>query len=45
MPVGNREGQMLTLVVRNGSELESRELEPVVFVPLIGRYGVTGQEP
>ncbi len=39
MPVGSREHQMLTLVVRHGSELESRELDPVVFVPLIGEYG------
>jgi hypothetical protein len=28
------------LVVREGDELRSVELEPVVFVPLIGRYGV-----
>jgi protein-L-isoaspartate(D-aspartate) O-methyltransferase len=42
MPVGTRDSQMLTLVLRNGSEVESRELEPVVFVPLIGRFGVRG---
>ena len=40
MPVGDRNHQFLTLVVRNGSDLSSRELEPVVFVPLIGRFGV-----
>lgn len=40
MPVGDRQHQVLTLVVRQGSDLESTELEPVVFVPLIGRYGV-----
>lgn len=40
MPVGDRQHQFLTLVVRHGSELESTELEPVVFVPLIGRYGL-----
>jgi protein-L-isoaspartate(D-aspartate) O-methyltransferase len=39
MPVGNREHQFLTLVVREGDELTSRELEPVVFVPLIGEHG------
>jgi protein-L-isoaspartate(D-aspartate) O-methyltransferase len=42
MPVGGREHQLLTLVERNGDELRSRELEPVVFVPLIGRYGLSG---
>ena len=40
MPVGGREHQYLTLVVREGDDLRSSELEPVVFVPLIGRYGV-----
>jgi protein-L-isoaspartate(D-aspartate) O-methyltransferase len=40
MPVGARDSQMLTLVVRRGSELESHAIESVVFVPLIGRYGV-----
>ena len=40
MPVGDRAHQYLTLVVREGSDLRSTELEPVVFVPLIGRYGV-----
>jgi protein-L-isoaspartate(D-aspartate) O-methyltransferase len=43
MPVGDRRHQFLTLVERHGSELDSRELEPVVFVPLIGRYGVAGE--
>jgi protein-L-isoaspartate(D-aspartate) O-methyltransferase len=40
MPVGGREHQFLTLVERNGADLRSTQLEPVVFVPLIGRYGV-----
>jgi protein-L-isoaspartate(D-aspartate) O-methyltransferase len=40
MPVGDRQHQYLTLVVREGTDLRSSELEPVVFVPLIGRYGV-----
>lgn len=40
MPVGGREHQYLTLVVREGDDLRSSDLEPVVFVPLIGRYGV-----
>jgi protein-L-isoaspartate(D-aspartate) O-methyltransferase len=42
MPVGGREHQFLTLVERTGDELHSTELEPVVFVPLIGRYGLRG---
>jgi protein-L-isoaspartate(D-aspartate) O-methyltransferase len=40
MPVGRREHQWLTLVEREGDEVTSTELEPVVFVPLIGRYGL-----
>jgi protein-L-isoaspartate O-methyltransferase len=40
MPVGNREHQWLTLVERNGDDVTSSELEPVVFVPLIGRFGL-----
>jgi len=40
MPVGNREHQFLTLVERDGDDVHSTELEPVVFVPLIGQYGL-----
>ena len=40
MPVGDRQHQFLTLVVRHGTDLRTTELEPVVFVPLIGRYGL-----
>lgn len=39
MPVGEREHQMLTLIVRNGDDVTSTELDPVVFVPLIGEHG------
>jgi protein-L-isoaspartate(D-aspartate) O-methyltransferase len=39
MPVGGREHQFLTLVVRNGDEWQSTVLDPVVFVPLIGEHG------
>jgi protein-L-isoaspartate(D-aspartate) O-methyltransferase len=42
MPVGSREHQFLTLVERDGDDLQGKELEPVVFVPLIGRYGLHG---
>jgi protein-L-isoaspartate(D-aspartate) O-methyltransferase len=40
MPVGSRTHQFLTLVERDGNDVTSTELEPVVFVPLIGRYGL-----
>jgi protein-L-isoaspartate(D-aspartate) O-methyltransferase len=40
MPVGSRDHQWLTLVERDGDDVTSTELEPVVFVPLIGRYGL-----
>jgi protein-L-isoaspartate(D-aspartate) O-methyltransferase len=40
MPVGTREHQFLTLVERSDGELVSTEMEPVVFVPLIGRFGL-----
>ncbi len=43
MPVGSREHQFLTLVERDGDDVRSTELEPVVFVPLIGQYGL-GEE-
>lgn len=39
MPVGDRDRQWLTLVVRDGDEFHSRPLEPVVFVPLVGEHG------
>jgi len=39
MPVGDRERQFLTLMVREGDALTTKELEPVVFVPLIGEHG------
>ncbi len=42
MPVGSREHQFLTLVERHGDDLRTTELEPVVFVPLIGRFGLSG---
>ncbi len=41
MPVGARDHQLLTVVQRLGSELISEVREPVVFVPLIGEYGVS----
>ena len=39
IPIGEREGQWLTLVERHDDEWTQRPLEPVVFVPLIGAHG------
>lgn len=43
MPVGGRQHQLLTLVIRRGADLDRVELDPVVFVPLIGRHGVADE--
>jgi protein-L-isoaspartate(D-aspartate) O-methyltransferase len=40
IPVGTREHQFLTLIERDGDELRREELDPVVFVPLIGEFGL-----
>ena len=37
--LGTREQQWLTVVQRNGSAFTQREVEPVVFVPLVGEHG------
>jgi protein-L-isoaspartate(D-aspartate) O-methyltransferase len=42
MPVGTREHQLLTRVVREGNTWNAVELDPVVFVPLIGQHGLEG---
>lgn len=39
MPVGDREHQHLNLVTREGDDYRTIELDPVVFVPLIGEHG------
>jgi len=39
IPIGDREHQMLTAVRRDGDRIAEEPLEPVVFVPLLGRYG------
>jgi protein-L-isoaspartate(D-aspartate) O-methyltransferase len=39
IPVGDRYAQILTAVTRRGDQFQRRDLEPVVFVPLLGRYG------
>ena len=40
MPVGSRVHQELTVVERHGTELVSSRRDQVVFVPLIGEYGL-----
>jgi protein-L-isoaspartate(D-aspartate) O-methyltransferase len=39
VPVGTREQQVLQVVERRGATTTSRQLQPVCFVPLIGRGG------
>lgn len=39
IPLGDRDEQMLTLLVRRGEDFESRDITPVRFVPLIGAGG------
>lgn len=42
IPIGPREQQWLTLFERTPEGIDSRSLEPCVFVPLVGRYGFPG---
>ncbi|MBA2487829.1 MAG: protein-L-isoaspartate(D-aspartate) O-methyltransferase [Chloroflexi bacterium] len=44
-PVGTREHQMLTVAERTLEGLRVWELEPCVFVPLIGRFGFPDPSP
>ena len=39
IPLGDREEQMLTLLIKRGAGLERRDICPVRFVPLIGAGG------
>jgi len=39
IPVGDREGQWLTVVERHDDTWSEERMEPVVFVPLIGEHG------
>jgi protein-L-isoaspartate(D-aspartate) O-methyltransferase len=39
MPIGNRDGQELTVVVRDGDQFSRRAVGGVRFVPLIGEQG------
>lgn len=44
MPVGTRQHQFLTLVVRSGAEYATSALEAVVFVPLIGEHAFGAEQ-
>lgn len=39
IPLGDRDEQMLTLLIKNGESFERRDIVPVRFVPLIGAGG------
>lgn len=39
IPLGGREEQMLAVVTKRGTELQRRDIAPVRFVPLVGKYG------
>lgn len=39
IPIGDREEQRLTLLVRHGETVERRDMGPARFVPLVGMHG------
>lgn len=39
VPLGGRDEQVLALLTKRGAELERRDIGPVRFVPLVGKYG------
>lgn len=43
VPVGTRDEQKLVMYRRVGGEIQSRELAPVRFVPLVGHHGWNGE--
>lgn len=42
IPLGDREEQTLYMLTRHGDKLESAEIAPVRFVPLVGKYSWEG---
>ncbi len=42
IPLGDREEQTLYMLTRRGEKLESAEIAPVRFVPLVGKYSWEG---
>lgn len=43
MPVGDRDHQVMTLIVRDGETASQTELDACVFVPLLGTFGFKGE--
>jgi protein-L-isoaspartate(D-aspartate) O-methyltransferase len=43
VPVGNRHAQRLMMYRRREGRIESQELAPVRFVPLVGHHGWDGE--
>jgi protein-L-isoaspartate(D-aspartate) O-methyltransferase len=39
IPIGDQQEQMLRVYTKSGGNLEHRDIAPVRFVPLLGRYG------
>ena len=39
IPIGGREEQVLAVITKRGTEVERRDIGPVRFVPLVGKYG------
>ncbi len=44
VPVGDREEQKLIVAQRKGGKIETREVAPVRFVPLLGTHGWSASE-
>jgi protein-L-isoaspartate(D-aspartate) O-methyltransferase len=42
IPLGERDEQMLTVATRVGDTVRRRDIAPVRFVPLVGKFGWTG---
>jgi protein-L-isoaspartate(D-aspartate) O-methyltransferase len=42
IPLGERDEQMLTVATRVGDTVQRRDIAPVRFVPLVGKFGWTG---
>ena len=42
IPLGERDEQMLTVATKVGQSVQRRDIAPVRFVPLLGKFGWTG---
>jgi len=45
LPVGRQHGQILERWIRRGEDFKRERVAPVAFVPLVGEYGWTSDEP